>query len=408
MTVDPFAVSTKPTAESLAIDESIRLERKRLKDNPVVKVLLLGQSESGKSTVIKNFRLAHDAASFRAERASWRSVIQLNLIRSVGIILDALDDIEQLPPDLRLLRLRLIPLRRVETDLRRRLSDSTTPVTPELSVRSLAQLSHSPDPISLLRESADAQDVITSLREDIRHLWLDERVRNALRRKGIRVEEGAGFFLNDLDRIAISSYTPSDDDVLRARLRTMGVQEWRIPFPPAPGQHPTFSQPWALYDVGGARTQRRAWLPFFDGVNAIIFLAPLSPFDTPLPEDPSVTHLDDTLALWHAITSTPLLARSTLIVFLNKCDLLKRKLKSGVRWGDWVRGYKGEEEVGAVVKWTRDRFREIARTKSPPAAKGRTTYVYPTSVTDTKATAVTLKSVRDGILREHLKMAEFV
>ncbi len=69
----------------------------------------------------------------------------------------------------------------------------------------------------------------------------------------------------------------------------MGVQEWRIPFPPgeyrrlnvciapnvlvAPGQHPTFSQPWALYDVGGARTQRRAWLPFFDGVNAIIFLA---------------------------------------------------------------------------------------------------------------------------------------
>ncbi len=124
----------------------------------------------------------------------------------MGIILDALDDIEQLPPDLRLLRLRLIPLRRVETDLRRRLSDSTTPVTPELSVRSLAQLSHSPDPISLSRESADAQDVITSLREDIRHLWLDERVRNALRRKSIRVEEGAGLCVF----LAILTMMPTD------------------------------------------------------------------------------------------------------------------------------------------------------------------------------------------------------
>jgi guanine nucleotide-binding protein alpha-1 subunit len=32
-------------------------------------------------------------------------------------------------------------------------------------------------------------------------------------------------FLNDVDRIADRNYVPSDEDVIRARLRTTGVQE---------------------------------------------------------------------------------------------------------------------------------------------------------------------------------------
>ena len=37
-------------------------------------------------------------------------------------------------------------------------------------------------------------------------------------------------FLNDLERIAVKNYIPSDDDVIRARLRTLGVQEYRFIF----------------------------------------------------------------------------------------------------------------------------------------------------------------------------------
>lgn len=36
---------------------------------------------------------------------------------------------------------------------------------------------------------------------------------------------------------------------------------------------------WHLYDVGGARGQRNAWIPYFDSANATIFLAPISAFD---------------------------------------------------------------------------------------------------------------------------------
>lgn len=37
-------------------------------------------------------------------------------------------------------------------------------------------------------------------------------------------------FLDDLERIATRTYEPSDDDIVRARLRTVGVQEYRIHF----------------------------------------------------------------------------------------------------------------------------------------------------------------------------------
>jgi len=35
-------------------------------------------------------------------------------------------------------------------------------------------------------------------------------------------------FLNDIGRIGRRDYEPSDDDVIRARLRTLGVQEYRF------------------------------------------------------------------------------------------------------------------------------------------------------------------------------------
>ena len=37
-------------------------------------------------------------------------------------------------------------------------------------------------------------------------------------------------FLNDVARIAARTYEPSDEDVVRARLRTMGVQEYHFKF----------------------------------------------------------------------------------------------------------------------------------------------------------------------------------
>ncbi|EEB97020.1 hypothetical protein MPER_03746, partial [Moniliophthora perniciosa FA553] len=68
------------------------------KDKDLIKVLLLGQSESGKSTTLKNLRMAYAKEEWLREKASWRAVIQLNLIRSISVILETLRaEIEDTP-----------------------------------------------------------------------------------------------------------------------------------------------------------------------------------------------------------------------------------------------------------------------------------------------------------------------
>lgn len=443
---------------SQRIDEELKVERARMKKDAksIVKVLLLGQSESGKSTTLKNFRMKYAPEEWSRERNAWRAVIQLNLIRSIITIVEILQaemdgeeidstDAADLSPysshkmqrpstassstasilsvhltdQHQLLKLRLGPLRRVETDLRRRLGAATEEITAsthfgdsrsrelQLGIRKWRDVIEPADGNGLVHDIChEATDVISACCEDMKALWADETVRVVLRKRKVNLEDEAGFFLNDLDRIATHGYEPSDDDVIRARLRTLGIQEYRIKFDKSVVLASEFGREWTIYDVGGSRTVRRAWLPFFEGVNAIIFLAPISCFNETLLEDPRVNRLEDSFIIWRAIVSSKLLAKTTMIVFLNKCDLLKKKLKSGVKVRRYLPSYgERENEIGSVVKFLKDRFKDVAKNHSPIP---RATYSYATSVTDTKATAVTLRTVRDGILREHLKDADLV
>ncbi|KZT18573.1 G-alpha-domain-containing protein [Neolentinus lepideus HHB14362 ss-1] len=443
------------------IDQKLRSERAALKKNKKsVKVLLLGQAESGKSTTLKNFQLAYAREAWQEERASWRAVIQLNLIRSVRTVFDAVlqemsgntlscdsDDDEFANPTARspfqftekhqLLRFRLMPLRRVEADLKRRLGAASEEATASLSPMTTPPLEE-PDRVASPRpfevsvrswkdafemhcrspktssighsslESDDATDVIAECREDIKALWEDHIVKQVLKRRKVRVEESAGFFLNDIDRIAVHSYNPTDEDVMRARLRTVGIQEHHMTLDEGESRvsRPEFGRDWIIYDVGGCRTQRAAWVPYFEDVNAIIFLAPVSCFNERLTEDPRVNRLEDTFMLWKSLASSPLLAGVAIVLFMNKCDLLELKIKQGISVKKYMPSY-GERENSArqVLKYLRGKFKEMLKQHSP---RPRPFYAHATSVVDTKATAVTLTSVRDAILRDHLKEAEFV
>lgn len=75
---------------------------------------------------------------------------------------------------------------------------------------------------------------------------------------------------------------------------------------------------WAFYDVGGTRTQRPAWQPYFSHVDALIFLAPISAFDQSLVEDRRVNRLEDSLLLFKAICKSVLLKDVNIVLFLNK------------------------------------------------------------------------------------------
>ena len=75
-------------------------------------------------------------------------------------------------------------------------------------------------------------------------------------------------------------------------------------------------------------------------VNAIIFLAPISAFDQTLAENSRVNRLEDSMLLWRSVISNKLLADVNIILFLNKCDLLKAKLEAGVSLAFHMVSYK--------------------------------------------------------------------
>lgn len=106
-----------------------------------------------------------------------------------------------------------------------------------------------------------------------------------------------------------------------------------------------------MFDVGGARTMREQWYPYFDDINAIIFLAPISCFDEMLEEDPQVNRIHDSLLLWKGICGSMLLKDVQFILFLNKYDLLSRKLKhTEAKVVDHFPEFRGTQDTKRVAE----------------------------------------------------------
>ena len=56
--------------------------------------MLLGQAESGKSTLQKQFQLLYAPASLDGERSSWRTVVYFNIVRTIRRIFEAVDGMD--------------------------------------------------------------------------------------------------------------------------------------------------------------------------------------------------------------------------------------------------------------------------------------------------------------------------
>jgi len=237
--------------------------------------------------------------------------------------------------------------------------------------------------------------ILNASRNEMMALWNNPQVQEVLKRQKIVLED-SGFFLDELNRITARRYVPTDEDILRARLKTVGAAEHTF----AMDSGSEKGMDWKIYDVGGTRTQRPSWVPFFDDVDAILFLAPIGAFDQMLTEDRKVNRLEDSLMLWKELCRNKILAKLPLILFLNKCDLLKAKLQSGVLVRKYVSSFNGKNEFASVSGYFQSKFEAIRKQHSP---SDREVFIHLTSMTSRETMLSIILNVRDVITRIHLK-----
>ncbi|ORY51668.1 G-alpha-domain-containing protein [Rhizoclosmatium globosum] len=97
-------------------------------------------------------------------------------------------------------------------------------------------------------------------------------------------------------RICVPDYVPTDQDILHSRITTTTITETRVQIE---------KMMFRIFDVGGQRSERKKWAPYFDDVNAIIYLAAISSYDQMCEEDNATNRMTEALNLFSSIVNHP-------------------------------------------------------------------------------------------------------
>lgn len=321
-----------------------------MKDKRVIKILLLGTGESGKSTIFKQMQLLYTEGFNDRARHNFRNVIRKNVVEGMQQILKACSFLK----------------------------------------------------IKIPQEITDAADYIVSLDSfkidkdlerlcsAIQQLWTSESIKSAFgERNKFYVAEAAAYYFDRIDIISKPNYLPDNDDILRARLRTTGIVENTFTIE---------NVPFTFIDVGGQRNERRKWIHCFDEVTTILFVAALSEFDQVLYEDEGTNRMKESIDVFAQIANSETFKNTPIILFLNKIDLFQNKLSQGITpkicFPDFKEGM-GPDDAAEFVK-----MKFLARIDN----KTKETFTHFTTAIDTRNIEHVWNSCRgiilSGVLRE--------
>ncbi|XP_058620657.1 guanine nucleotide-binding protein G(olf) subunit alpha isoform X5 [Onychostoma macrolepis] len=236
------------------IEKQLQKERQAYKATH--RLLLLGAGESGKSTIVKQMRILH-VNGFNAEEKKQKILdIRKNVKDAIVTIVSAM-------------------------------STLTPPV-------SIANPSNQPraEYIKTIAPLSDF-DYTEEFFEHAKHLWDDEGVKACFERSNeYQLIDCAQYFLDRIESVRQSDYTPTDQDLLRCRVLTSGIFETRFQVDKVN---------FHMFDVGGQRDERRKWIQCFNDVTAIIFVAASSSYNMVIREDNSTNRLRESLDLFRSI-----------------------------------------------------------------------------------------------------------
>ncbi|THG95983.1 hypothetical protein EW026_g5762 [Hermanssonia centrifuga] len=327
-----------------------QLKRDRAMAKNEIKMLLLGAGESGKSTVLKQMKLIHNGGYNDSERESYKEIIFSNTIQSMRAILEAMPQLDiQLSP---------------QNDARRSI-------------------------VLGLPMQLEGDILPDNIADAVRGLWKDQGVREAVgRSREFQLNDSAVYYFNAIDRMANSSYMPTDQDILRSRVKTTGITETTFK---------VGELTYKLFDVGGQRSERKKWIHCFENVTALVFLVSLSEYDQMLYEDESVNRMQEALTLFDSICNSRWFVKTSIILFLNKIDLFAEKLPRSPL-GDYFPDYQGGDNYDAACSYLLNRFVSLNQ-----SAATKQIYAHYTCATDTNQIKFVLSAIQDILLQLHLR-----
>ncbi|KAM8961691.1 guanine nucleotide-binding protein subunit alpha-14 [Pelodytes ibericus] len=338
--------------ESQRINAEIERQLRRDKRDArrELKLLLLGTGESGKSTFIKQMRIIHGSGYTDEDRRGFTKLVYQNIFTAMQSMIRAMDT----------LRIQYSSEQNMENAL----------LVREVEVDKVS---------SLERKQVEA----------IKKLWEDPGIQECYdRRREYQLSDSAKYYLTDIDRISVPAYIPTQQDVLRVRVPTTGIIEY-----PFDLENIIFR----MVDVGGQRSERRKWIHCFENVTSIIFLVALSEYDQVLAECDNENRMEESKALFRTIITYPWFQNSSVILFLNKKDLLEEKILFS-HLIDYFPEFTGAKQD---AKSAREFILKLYQDQNPD--KEKVIYSHFTCATDTENIRFVFAAVKDTILQLNLR-----
>ncbi|XP_040919512.1 guanine nucleotide-binding protein subunit alpha-13b [Toxotes jaculatrix] len=358
----PNCLLTSGEAEQLRkskeIDKCINRDKTYVKR--LVKILLLGAGESGKSTFLKQMRIIHGQDFDQKAKEEFRATIFSNVIKGVRVLVDAREKLH-------------IPWGNPSNQ-----QHGDTMMA--FDTRSAMAHGHG------MVEAKVFQHYLPS----IRALWADQGIQNAYdRRREFQLGESVKYFLDNLEKLGQSDYLPSQQDILLARKPTKGIHEYDFEIK---------NVPFKMVDVGGQRSERRRWFECFDSVTSILFLVSSSEYDQVLMEDRQTNRLRESLNIFETIVNNRVFSNVSIILFLNKTDLLEEKVKQ-VSIKDYFPEFSGDPtSLVDVQRFLVECFRKKRREQQQ-----KPLYHHFTTAINTENIRLVFRDVKDTILHDNLK-----
>uniref|UniRef100_A0A8C5DDS6 Guanine nucleotide-binding protein subunit alpha-13-like n=1 Tax=Gouania willdenowi TaxID=441366 RepID=A0A8C5DDS6_GOUWI len=335
--------------KSKEIDRDLTREKTYVKR--LVKILLLGAGESGKSTFLKQMRIIHGQDFDQHAREDFRATIYSNVIKGVRVLVDAREKLH-------------IPWGNPDNQQH---GDSLMAFDTRSAKMASGQLE---TPVFLRYLPA------------LRALWADSGIQNAYDRR-------REFQLVSSHMDTHHDYLPTQQDILLARKPTKGIHEYDFEIK---------NVPFKMVDVGGQRSERRRWFECFDSVTSILFLVSSSEYDQVLMEDRHTNRLCESLNIFETIVNNRVFHNVSIILFLNKTDLLEEKVKR-VPLKDYFPDYSGpEHSLPDVQAFMVECFRAKRRD-----ATQKPLYHHFTTAINTENIRLVFRDVKDTILHDNLK-----